>query len=280
MAPSVVSGTLGTKLNPLATPVVSFNSGNGVSLGMTATTGTTTSTALTASGTPIGGGVTGSVTTGSTKAFGAPAAAAVVGVTDPADVCRTLVFGYTTGSAMVSGTAAGVGAGVFATSPGSLTTEGWGLVDSVLDWAAPVVANVSYVRDATDRIVARSVNGVTVAKYSFTAAGDTADVTLDPSGSSIVEVTVGLPGGTVWTYRPGSLGLPQPSSVWSLSNIHGDVTVVTDQNGVKQGVTRVHDPDGNMVIGTVPDNSTGSLIMAGWVSISALSKLRAPRRTV
>lgn len=47
-------------------------------------------------------------------------------------------------------------------------------------------------RDVTDRIVSRWVNGQIVAKYSFGASGDSADVTLDAAGIMALEVTMGL----------------------------------------------------------------------------------------
>ncbi|MEI2639390.1 MAG: hypothetical protein V9F03_10390 [Microthrixaceae bacterium] len=88
---------------------------------------------------------------------------------------------------------------------------------------------------------------LTVAKYSYSATGDTADITLDTAGN-LVETTTVLTGGALWTHRPGG------ADVWSYPNIHGDLTATANSAGVKQGVTRVFDPYGNPLAGTIPDN--------------------------
>ncbi|MEI2816386.1 MAG: hypothetical protein V9E99_08020 [Microthrixaceae bacterium] len=54
--------------------------------------------------------------------------------------------------------------------------------------------SVSYGRDASDRVVERKVGSSTVARYSYSAGGDTADLTLNGS-STVVEATLSLPGG-------------------------------------------------------------------------------------
>jgi RHS repeat-associated protein len=115
---------------------------------------------------------------------------------------------------------------------------------------------VAYVRDATDRIVERNVNGTTVARYGSTGSGDAPEFTTDAAGT-VLEVTYSLPGGALLTTR-------SDGNVWSYPNIHGDIVVTADQTGTKQGPTRVYDPYGNSLTGTTPDNSAGNLDY-GWL---------------
>jgi RHS repeat-associated protein len=116
---------------------------------------------------------------------------------------------------------------------------------------------VSYVRDATDRIVERRVNGAVVGRYGATGSGDAPDFSVDCTGQ-IIEVTLGLPGGAMLTTR--TIG-----NVWSYPDIHGDVAATANGAGAKQGPTFVSDPFGNQVTaGAMPDNSNGNLDY-GWL---------------
>jgi RHS repeat-associated protein len=97
-------------------------------------------------------------------------------------------------------------------------------------------------------------------RYSYSASGDTADLTLNGS-NQVVEATIGLPGGVLYTFRPAT----PAQSVWSYPNLAGSVVAVADQVGVKQGATRWWDPDGNPLGATVvPDNSAGAFDY-GWL---------------
>jgi RHS repeat-associated protein len=90
--------------------------------------------------------------------------------------------------------------------------------------------------------------------------GDTADLTLKAS-NQVVEATIGLPGGVLYTFKPAT----PAGSVWSYPNLAGSVVAVADQVGVKQGATRWWDPDGNPLGATVvPDNSAGAFDY-GWL---------------
>jgi RHS repeat-associated protein len=115
---------------------------------------------------------------------------------------------------------------------------------------------VTYLRDATDRIVQRSVNGTISARYTSSGGGDAPDGTLDAS-SAVTEVDLALPGGASLTTRSAG-------NVWSYSNLHGDVVATTTQAGTKLGTTVSYDPYGSIVSGSVPDNSAGSMDY-GWL---------------
>jgi RHS repeat-associated protein len=121
---------------------------------------------------------------------------------------------------------------------------------------------VAYTRDVTDRIVQRQTSDPAdpVVRYSYSASGDTADLTLNGS-NQVIEATIGLPGGVLYTYKPAT----PASSVWSYPNLAGSVVAVANQAGVKQGATRWWDPDGNPLGATaVPDNSAGAFDY-GWL---------------
>jgi large repetitive protein len=112
---------------------------------------------------------------------------------------------------------------------------------------------VTYTRDATDRIVART-SGATVTRYGFTGGGDTPDVVMNGTGT-VIEQMYPLPGGVTLTKR----GAVQ---VWSYPNIHGDVAAVANATGVKQGATFLYDPFGQPITTAgavspdlVPDNA-------------------------
>jgi YD repeat-containing protein len=59
---------------------------------------------------------------------------------------------------------------------------------------------VTYVRDATDRIVSRSENGTTT-KLGYSGPGDSSDYSLDSLGVSAAERTISLHGGVLLTKR-------------------------------------------------------------------------------
>ena len=73
---------------------------------------------------------------------------------------------------------------------------------------------VAYTRDATDRLIARTVTGPELEAfwYAFSGAGDTPDLVLDATGA-VVERTLALPGGVVVS-RPsrGTRRGPTPTS--------------------------------------------------------------------
>lgn len=110
---------------------------------------------------------------------------------------------------------------------------------------------VTYLRDARDRILRRSLNGVPDAGYVFGDIGDAPDGVVNAS-NVLTETNVSMPGGTLWTMRSSG-------NVWSYPNVHGDLVASANQSGLKQGATVTYDPFGNRV-GAAPaiDNSAGS----------------------
>ena len=108
-----------------------------------------------------------------------------------------------------------------------------------------------------------------VTRFGFGGAGDSPDLVLD-GDKNVVERTLSLPGVLV-SLRPDG------SETWSFPNLHGDVVVATNGDGVRQGARAVYDPFGQPVdpatgaVGTstaddaVPDNVAGADADYGWL---------------
>jgi RHS repeat-associated protein len=154
--------------------------------------------------------------------------------------------------------AAGVGNPTYDAHGNTLSLTGQTLTYDGADRHVQTVAGTStvrYVRDATDRIVERKVNGTTVARYGFSGGGDTPDFVTDAAGT-VIERSIGLPGGATVTKRG-------TGDVWSYPNVHGDVMAVANPSGIKQGNTMTYDPYGE-ALDALPDNSHGNLDH-GWL---------------
>jgi len=269
---SVAAATVGATFKTTPVPVIVAEAFVSDDMGMVGTaagefgnTGSdqTQVTVTTAGSThPLGAGLpAGTVTTASaavSHGWGKPAASATVAATLPSDSSKATIFGYDTGAAMVSGTAPARRASWFHYSGNStlLNDQATALFDATVTWTTGTAPKLRYTRDATDRITERKVNGRTVARYSYTGAGDTSDLTLDTSGN-LQEATLSLPGGVIYTWRTAT-------PVWSYPNLHGDLALTTDTAGVKVGPTRVWNPWGSpLTVTAEQDNSAGEMDY-GW----------------
>jgi RHS repeat-associated protein len=114
---------------------------------------------------------------------------------------------------------------------------------------------VTYTRDATNRIVERKLNGTTVARYTYSASGDTPDAELDAT-NFVVRRTIGLAGGATLTKLTGS-------EIWSIPNLHGDTIATLGATGTIAAGPFTYDPFGTPQ-GGVPDNQQG-LFDNGWL---------------
>ncbi len=191
--------------------------------------------------------------------WGKPNSNAIVAATVVGDTTKATLFGYDTGATMVSGTAAArrVNYPLTLGLATAINDNGVQLFDAAVAWASGKSPKIAYKRDATDRITERSVNARVVARYSYTASGDTSDLTLDGS-NNVIEATLALPGGALYTWRAAT-------PVWSYANTHGDIVVTANTAGVKQGPTRAYDPYGQPLTATAElDNSAGEFDY-GWL---------------
>jgi RHS repeat-associated protein len=116
------------------------------------------------------------------------------------------------------------------------------------------VTTVTYVRDATDRIVARTEGSNTV-RYGYTGAGDSGSFTMT-TANAVLDRHLGLVGGVLLT-RTAS------TQTWDYPNLHGDIVVTADGTGAQVGAKHAYDPFGQALAG-VPDNSSGNLDY-GWL---------------
>ena len=129
-------------------------------------------------------------------------------------------------------------------------------------------ADVSYVRDATDRIIRRhAVQGDSVAevRYGYTGDGDTADLALG-ADNKLLTRSISLPGGVLYTWKPtpGQATLDHPT-------VRGDLALTTGADGKQVGALRTFTPFGEPLSATgvvdadtVPDNQPGQLDH-GWL---------------
>lgn len=265
---STAQASVGTKFTAVTVPVIVGEWVLYDEMGMTATgsanqgtVASQTQIAVTNAGAvhTLGAGLpAGTHTTSSSAishAYGKPASGAIEAATIAGDAAKPTVFAYDTGQTMVSGTAPARRVGWYvysgnATVPNATATK---LFDAAVAWAAQTPPTIGYTRDAADRIIERTVNTRVEARYSYTGSGDTSDLTLD-GNSNIVEATLPLPGGALYTWRSAG-------EVWSWPNLNGHITAITNNTGTKQGPTRNYDPYGNpLTATTIPiDNSNGEM---------------------
>jgi RHS repeat-associated protein len=134
---------------------------------------------------------------------------------------------------------------------------------------------ISYLRDATNRIVERKVTKPgdpdQITHYTYAGGGDGAFGILNAAGA-LVDATIGLPGGA--TVRINPAGVAQD---WAYPNLHGDIIIQTDATGTRIGTRATYDPFGQPIdpatgqIGTttaddaVPDTITDSDADYAWV---------------
>ena len=130
-----------------------------------------------------------------------------------------------------------------------------------------VTTTLTYQRDASGRVVARTTSDgttTTTQRYLFSSEGLFAVI----SGGSY-QFSYNLPGGVNLTATSGS------AQVWSYPNLHGDVILTADCDGVRVGERSSYDPFGqpvaeNGAIGTttaddtIPENLEGDADHA-WV---------------
>ena len=129
------------------------------------------------------------------------------------------------------------------------------------------VADVSYVRDATNRIVRRDAktgdqNGVVL--YGYTADGDSADLSMDGT-KKLLSTSISLPGGVLYTVQAAG------TSTWDAPSVRGDLVLTLDSAGKQTGDLRTYTPFGEALNASgavdpqaVPDNQPGKMDY-GWL---------------
>jgi RHS repeat-associated protein len=258
---STGQASVGTKFTAVTVPVIVSESWLYDELGMTPT-GTTnqgntandqTQLTITSAGAahPAGAGQPQGNRTVATTAvgvgWGVPSASATVIATVAGDATKPAIFTYEAGAAMSSGTAPAKRAGWmhYGANGSNLNGTAAQLFDSLVQWATGTVPTVAYTRDATDSIVERKVNNITIARYS-------GPFTLDASGN-VTDITVTLPGGATLRYTPSTY-----AGTWTYPNLAGHNVATANSSGIKVGATTYYDPDGNLAGGSLPDTHPGA----------------------
>ncbi|MEU0531328.1 PA14 domain-containing protein [Amycolatopsis tolypomycina] len=136
---------------------------------------------------------------------------------------------------------------------------------------AALNADISYVRDATSRIVRRDprdCDNNTVVRFGYTGDGDTADLTMNADGR-LTSLSLTLPGGVLYVSKVGSDGAFTPT--YDHPSVRGDLVLTTDAAGRQAGGLRTFDPYGQPLDAAggvdtqnVPDNSPGAMDY-GWL---------------
>lgn len=130
-------------------------------------------------------------------------------------------------------------------------TYGYDVTDRHVKTTLADGTNVTYVRDSTDRIVARTHTpaggAAQTIRYSYGGVGDGAQVLLD--GANVVqERTISLPGGVLVSLRTDG------TKVWSYPNMQGSIVTTTDTAGTRNSTINRYDPFGQPI-----DPTTGRI---------------------
>jgi RHS repeat-associated protein len=116
-------------------------------------------------------------------------------------------------------------------------------------------STTSYSYDALDRVVSHTAGGTTV-RYAYSGFDDSAVATLDGSGN-VLQQLVPLPGGVLATVQTSG-------TVWSYPDLHGNVTVTTDNSGKPLNGPVAYDPWGQPLSGspTIANTAGGNVLGA------------------
>ena len=133
------------------------------------------------------------------------------------------------------------------------TYDGADRVTGTSTYGISPTQTLTYGRDSLGRVVSRTASGpeTSTARYGFTGTDDSPDLQLT-AGNALSERYIGLPGGVLYTKGYAAAG-----TVWSLSNLHGDVTTTISGTTVSTGF--VYDPYGqplNPTTGVVDPTAT------------------------
>lgn len=121
------------------------------------------------------------------------------------------------------------------------TTITWDATDRLASASPSGAGTTTYTYDALDRAVSHTTGGTTV-RYAFSGFSDSPVATLDSAGNVLQQI-VPLPGGALATVQSSG-------TIWSYQDLHGNVTVTTDNSGSHLNNPVAYDPWGQPVSGS------------------------------
>jgi RHS repeat-associated protein len=188
---------------------------------------------------------------------------------EPGETTRSVSYCYDWADRLTSTTSTNPPAGANPVTAGSLSSSdlvydnhgntsqladqelGYDVADRHLSTTLDDGTTVVYIRDATDRVISRTVTPpggpAETIRYTYAGAGDGAYAVLDDTGA-LMERTIGLPGGVMVT-APAS-----GAKSWSFPNLHGDVILTANDSGTRASSCSFYDPFGqpiDMVTGDI-----------------------------
>jgi len=143
------------------------------------------------------------------------------------------------------------------------TTLAWDAADRLTGATPSGGSTTGYSYDALDRVVSHTAGSTTV-RYAYSGFSDSAVATLDGSGN-VLQQLVPLPGGALATVQSSG-------TVWSYPDLHGNVTVTTDNTGSPLNNPVAYDPWGQRVTGSQTlTNAAGGNVLGAFGSNNKLT---------
>ncbi len=181
---TVTSGNVGTAFTDVAVPVIVWETWLYDDMGMCGATGdtdygtdeTADGVAITAASHPLAAGFSGTVSTGASIGWGVPGANADIVATVPGNSSQAAIFAYDQGDAMVSGSAPAARVGFYFSdeTPAGLSSDGWTLFDTAVNWVTGNIVTIAEPADAAllsrSSVHCRMKNGALVISASRRAS--------------------------------------------------------------------------------------------------------------
>jgi RHS repeat-associated protein len=143
------------------------------------------------------------------------------------------------------------------------TTLTWDAADRLTSATPSGGATTSYTYDALDRVISHAAGGTTV-KYAYAGHGDSPAAVLN-SSNAVLQQLVSLPGGVLATIQTSG-------NVWSYPDLHGNVTVTTNNTGGPLNGPVTYDPWGQPTPGSqTVGNATGGNVLGAFGANSKLT---------
>ncbi|TJZ99669.1 RHS repeat-associated core domain-containing protein [Actinacidiphila oryziradicis] len=143
------------------------------------------------------------------------------------------------------------------------TTLTWDAANRLATATPASATTTAYSYDALDRVVSHTA-GSTATGYAYNGYNDSAVAALDGTGN-VVQQFVPLPGGVIATIQTSGI-------LWSYPDLHGNITVATDNTGAPLNDPIAYDPWGQALSGSATlTNAAGGNILGAFGKDSKLT---------